>query len=69
MAFDAIPYVDMLLRDLGLDWRRKVKVENAKETGFAGWRAVKAWWREVFWPYGPGDYIGLVDEWRATKES
>ncbi|KAL8799658.1 MAG: hypothetical protein Q9182_005728 [Xanthomendoza sp. 2 TL-2023] len=56
MAFDAIPYIDMLLRDLGLQWRRKVMV--------GGWGK---WWREVFWPYGPGDYVGLVDEWRVAR--
>ncbi|KAL8687028.1 MAG: hypothetical protein Q9218_006687 [Villophora microphyllina] len=56
MAFDAIPYVDMLLRDLGLQWRRKLKQ--------GGWGR---WWKEVFWPYGPGDYVGLVDEWRIAR--
>ncbi|KAI4250852.1 MAG: hypothetical protein LQ352_005208, partial [Teloschistes flavicans] len=39
IAFDAIPYVDMLLRDLGLEWKRKWKR--------GGWGR---WWREVFWP-------------------
>jgi len=47
-AFDAVPYIDMLLRDLGLAWRRK-----------------KSGWNELFDPYGPGDYRGLVDEWRV----
>ena len=47
-AFDAVPYMDMLLRDLGLKFLRK------------GW-----WWREWFEPYGPGDYRGLVNEWKA----
>ena len=56
VAFDAIPYVDMLLRDLGLEWRRKWKQ--------GGWGK---WWREVFWPYVPGDYTGLVDEWRIAR--
>lgn len=46
-VFDAVPYMDMLLRDLGLRFRRK-----------------KGWWAEVFHPYGPEDYKGLVDEWR-----
>ncbi|KAL8856738.1 MAG: hypothetical protein Q9178_006695 [Gyalolechia marmorata] len=56
VAFDAIPYVDMLLRDLGLEWRRKWKR--------GGWGK---WWREVFWPYGPEDYVGLVDEFRVAR--
>ena len=55
VAFDGIPYVDMLLRDLGLEWRRKLKQ--------GGWNK---WWRELFWPYEPKDYVGLVDEWRIA---
>lgn len=47
-VFDGVPYIDMLLRDLGVGWLRK-----------GGWG-----WREWFEPYGPGDYRGLVDEWR-----
>ncbi|KAK5054692.1 hypothetical protein LTR84_001584 [Exophiala bonariae] len=46
-VFDAVPYMDMMLKDLGLRYRRK-----------------NGWWAEVFHPYGPEDYIGLVDEWR-----
>ena len=51
-VFDAVPYMDMLLRDLGLRWRRK-----------------RGRWSEVFDPYGPEDYRGLVDEWRVKVES
>lgn len=47
-AFDVIPYIDMLVQDLGLVWRRK-----------------KSAWGELFDPYGPKDYRGLVDEWRV----
>lgn len=47
-VFDVVPYMDMLLRDLGLVWRRK-----------------KGRWSEIFDPYGPEDYRGLVDEWRV----
>ncbi len=47
-VFDALPYMDMLLRDLGLESHRK-----------GGWLA------ECFRPYGPADYKGLIDEWRA----
>ena len=46
-SFDGVPYIDMLLRDLGLKWLRK-----------------PSRWSEWFEPYGPGDYQGLVDEWR-----
>ncbi|KIW91062.1 uncharacterized protein Z519_07956 [Cladophialophora bantiana CBS 173.52] len=47
-VFDAVPYMDMLLRDIGLRFRRK-----------------KSWWAEIWYPYGPEDYKGLVDEWRV----
>lgn len=56
VAFDSIPYVDMLLRDMGLEWKRKWKL--------GGWGK---WWRELFWPYVPADYIGLVKEWATAK--
>ena len=46
-VFDAVPYMDMLLKDMGLNWLRKTSR-----------------WTEWFDPYGPGDYRGLVDEWR-----
>ena len=52
VAFDSIPYVDMLLRDMGLEWKRKWK-----QGGLA------KWWKELFWPYVPADYTGLVDEY------
>ena len=47
MAFDSLPYVDLLLKDLGLSHHRK-----------GGWG-----WRELFVPYDQGDYRGLVAEW------
>lgn len=47
-VFDAVPYIDMLLRDLGLKFRRK-----------------NGWWAEIWHPYGPEDYRGIVDEWRV----
>lgn len=54
-VFDALPYLDMLLGDLGLRTRRKA--------GFL---------KEIFEPYGPKDYVGVVKEWLdkqpATKE-
>ncbi|KAF1911840.1 dimethylaniline monooxygenase (N-oxide forming) [Ampelomyces quisqualis] len=45
-VFDALPYVDMLLRDLGVKSHRK-----------SGRLA------DMFEPYGPEDYKGLVSEW------
>lgn len=47
-VFDALPYMDMLLQDLGLECHRK------------GGGMLAEWFR----PYGPEDYRGLVDEWR-----
>ena len=55
-VFDAVPYLDMLLRDLGLEHRRK--------RGWGGLREV----REVFEAYGPRDYAGLVGEWVSAWE-
>jgi hypothetical protein len=46
-VFDALPYIDLLLRDLGLKFKRK-----------GG-----GWLKEVLEPYGQGDYRGLVEEW------
>lgn len=48
-VFDAVPYVDMLLRDLGLN------VERGRE----------GIWQTCFVPYGMEDYTGLVKEWLA----
>ncbi|KAH7317910.1 hypothetical protein BKA65DRAFT_609527 [Rhexocercosporidium sp. MPI-PUGE-AT-0058] len=45
-VFDGLPYVDLLLGDLGLVCRRK-----------------GGGWREMTEPYGPEDYVGVVDEW------
>ena len=47
-VFDVVPYIDMLLQDLGLVSQRK----SSK-------------WSELFDPYGPEDYRGLVGEWKA----
>lgn len=49
-VFDAVPYIDLLLGDLGLKIHRK-----------AGWVA------EATEAYGPGDYSGLVEEWRERE--
>jgi cation diffusion facilitator CzcD-associated flavoprotein CzcO len=48
-VFDAIPYVDLLLRDLGLKVHRK--------NGMIA---------EMFEPYGPEDYRGLIEEWKSV---
>lgn len=45
-AFDAVPYLDMVLTDLGLACHRK-----------------KGLLSDIFSPYGPEDYKGLVSEW------
>jgi hypothetical protein len=52
MAFDSLPFIDLLLKDLGLPSHRK-----------GGW-----WWREWFVPYTQSDYRGLVSEWVKSKE-
>ncbi|KAL4997086.1 hypothetical protein BDV10DRAFT_201987 [Aspergillus recurvatus] len=46
-VFDAIPYVDMLMKDLGLSGRRK------------GGGFLDRWLQ----PYGVEDYVGVVGEW------
>jgi hypothetical protein len=45
-VFDALPYIDLLLQDLGL----KINRHNGT-------------WAELFHPYCPQDFVGLVDEW------
>ena len=49
-AFDLLPYLDLLLRDLGVSSRRKSN-----------------FWAHLFQPHGPGDYRGLVAEWRRVN--
>lgn len=52
IVFDALPFFDLLVQDLGLNSRRK------------GW----GWIGEVFGgPYSPRDYEGLVDEWKRKR--
>ncbi|KAL1980356.1 hypothetical protein VTN96DRAFT_4259 [Rasamsonia emersonii] len=50
-VFDAIPYVDLLLTDLGLRAHRK-----------------RGRLAEMFEPYGPEDYRGIVNEWRQKTD-
>jgi hypothetical protein len=50
IVFDTLPYLDMLLQDLGL--------KNHRKGGILA---------DIFSPYGPEDYKGLVEEWKATK--
>lgn len=50
-VFDAIPYVDVLLKDLGIEGARK------RDRG----------WKRCVEPYGVEDYVGLVGEWRGEK--
>ena len=56
MAFESLNYVDLLLRDLGMEYARK-------KEGLWGWLGV----RDVFEPYGQDDYRGLVGEWLAIR--
>ena len=50
--FDAVPYFDLILGDLGI----------------SGWRKGWGWVGEVFsGGYGQKEYTGLVDEWLAKK--
>ena len=50
-VFDALPYIDMLLTDLGVNpWRKG------------------SFLREISNPYGPEDYVGLVDEWVKSQK-
>ncbi|KAK3067680.1 hypothetical protein LTR53_015307, partial [Teratosphaeriaceae sp. CCFEE 6253] len=48
---DAVPWNDVLLKDLGLSGKRK-----------GG-----SWWRECFEPYGMADYRGVAAEWLAKR--
>lgn len=50
--FDAVPYLDLLQRDLGLDPYRK-------GTGFMA---------EILDPYGPEDYRNVNEEWREKYD-
>ena len=56
MAFESLNYVDLLLRDLGMEYARK-------KAGLWGWLGV----RDVFEPYDQQDYRGLVEEWMALR--
>ncbi|KAB2575812.1 FAD-binding monooxygenase andJ [Lasiodiplodia theobromae] len=64
-TYDALPYIDLLLRELGLPrWRKRWSPPS--------WLSflpvsVPALWREVFEWYGPVDYRGLVEEWAAKE--
>ena len=60
MAFEAVPYVDMLMGDLGLEKRRKLGKGK-------GWWLGRVW-REIWEHYGTEDYKGLVGEWIAKEE-
>ncbi|KAL4971000.1 uncharacterized protein BDV14DRAFT_162460 [Aspergillus stella-maris] len=49
-VFEVLPYLDLLLGNLGLRTARK-----------------QSWWRNLFVPHQPGDYAGLVEEWKGRK--
>ncbi|KAI9367149.1 hypothetical protein BJX61DRAFT_529855 [Aspergillus egyptiacus] len=50
-VFDAVPYVDVLLKDLGVRGDRK------REKG----------WRQWLEPHGMEDYRGVVEEWMGSQ--
>ncbi|OIW29216.1 FAD/NAD(P)-binding domain-containing protein [Coniochaeta ligniaria NRRL 30616] len=52
LVLDALPYVDLLLGDVGV---RRLR----KRGGACG-----GWWRNLTAQHGPGDYRGLVQEWQ-----
>jgi len=52
-------FMDVLVRDLGLEWHRK-KRAGLKKLHFVGARANAKEW---FWPYRGLDYDGLVEEY------
>lgn len=56
LAFDALPYVDHLVGDLGLEVRRKK----------GGW-FWQRWWREAWEHYSVRDYRGVVGEWMRKE--
>ncbi|KAK4960228.1 hypothetical protein LTR10_003121 [Elasticomyces elasticus] len=51
--FDAVPWNDVLLKDLGLSGKRKDG----------------SWYRECFEPYKMDDYRGITAEWLAKQKS
>jgi len=55
-------FIDVLMRDLGLDPERK------RGMGPRGLLGLRAWVREWFWPYMSADYKGFVEEFKAGQE-
>ncbi|ETS73528.1 hypothetical protein PFICI_14474 [Pestalotiopsis fici W106-1] len=53
LTFDCLPYMDLLMQDLGLNPFRRYKRD-----GF---------WSEICGRYMPSDYKGIVQEWMDTK--
>ncbi|KAL2121087.1 hypothetical protein VTJ04DRAFT_5114 [Mycothermus thermophilus] len=62
-VFDAVPYLDLLLRDLGLETKRKKLAITKRSKG-----GMFAWLKEVVEPYGPEDYKGLVEEFVQLRK-
>jgi len=52
-------FMDVLMRDLGLEAERK------RGKGGRGFLGLRGWAREWFWPYMSGDYRGVVGEFLA----
>lgn len=71
-VFDAIPYFDMLLQDLGLDPQRKTTRQSfgwidVVTLGVYGWMVNG--FKNNFYAYQRSDYAGLVDDWMASPQA
>lgn len=55
-------FMDILMRDLGLEPERK------RGRGPRGLLGLRAWAREWFWPYMSADYKGIVEEFKTGLE-
>lgn len=49
VVFEGVPYINMLMRDAGLETHRK-----------------KSLVKELFEPYTPRDFVGMLDEWTES---
>jgi len=52
MVFDAVPFNDLLLHDMGM----------------SGMRKGGSFYRELFEPYGMKDYRGITAEWLERRK-
>lgn len=73
-VFELMPYLDLLLEDLGLNPSRKMRESHAYHEGgwlntitFGIWSTISGSVRETLEPYGKGDYTGITQEWLAAN--